>query len=129
MWMPPIVLRRVFLDPLVFIIALVGLVLSPIFFAGAFVADLFVPGRWKVLRIVKLVVTFMFYEVLGLITAFNLWLIAGFGRNIRTPRFRESHYAVLGWWIAAISRGVQSALGLTIEFPKMPPSSGSRPAR
>ena len=124
MWMPPIAVRRIFLDPLIFVIALVGLVLSPLFFAGAFVADLFVPGRWRSVRVVKLIVTFMFYEVLGLITVFNLWLIAGFGRNIRTPRFRETHYAVLGWWIAAISRGVQSALGLTIEFPKKPPIEG-----
>ena len=124
MWMPPIVVRRVFLDPLVFIIALVGVALSPLFFAVAFVADLFIPGRWKALRIVKLIVTFMFYEVLGLITAFNLWVIAGLGTRIHQPGFQERHYAVLGWWIAAMSRGVQSALGLTIEFPRNPPIDG-----
>ncbi len=124
MWIPPIVVRRVFLDPLVFVIALVVVILSPFFFAVAFVGDLFVPGQWKMLRLTKLVVTFMFYEVLGLITAFNLWIIAGFGRRIHTPKFQKAHYGVLGWWITAVSRAVQSALGLTIDVPENPPIDG-----
>jgi 1-acyl-sn-glycerol-3-phosphate acyltransferase len=124
MWMPPIAVRRVILDPIIFVVALVGVIFSPIFFAVAFVTDLFVPGRWKALRFTRLAVTAMFYEVLGLIIVFDLWLVSGFGARVRKPRFREIHYGVLGWWIAAMSRGVQSALGLTIEFPRNPPIDG-----
>ncbi|MFV9672989.1 MAG: 1-acyl-sn-glycerol-3-phosphate acyltransferase [Acidimicrobiia bacterium] len=122
--MPPIVVRRVFLDPLVFVIALAGVIFSPIFFAVAFVADLFVPGRWRVVRFTRLAVTAMFYEVLGLIVVLDLWVVSGFGAKVRDPRFRKIHYAVLGWWISAMSRGVQSALGLTIEHPRNPPIDG-----
>ncbi len=122
--MPPIGVRRVLLDPLFFILALVALLLSPILFLAAFLADLFVPGRWRVLRFTKLLLTFMLYEVLGLITVFNLWIISGFGAKIHTPRFQAMHYAVLRWWIAGISKAVQKALGLTIDAPHKPPVPG-----
>ena len=103
MWMPPIGVRRIFLDPLFFLLALVALLLSPLLFAAAFIADLFIPGRWKALRFTTLSLTFMLYEVLGLITVFALWVASGFGIWIHTPRFRVMHYAVLRWWIRGIS--------------------------
>jgi len=124
MWMPPIGVRRIFLDPLFFILALVALLLSPVLFAVAFIADLFVPGRWKVLRFTRLILTFMLYEVLGLITVFGLWIISGFGAGIHTPRFQAMHYAVLRWWIRGISGAVQKALGFSIEVPRRPPVPG-----
>jgi 1-acyl-sn-glycerol-3-phosphate acyltransferase len=116
--------RRIFLDPLFFLLALVALLLSPLLFAAAFIADLFIPGRWKALRFTTLSLTFMLYEVLGLITVFALWVASGFGIWIHTPRFRVMHYAVLRWWIRGISRAVRRALGLTIDAPHRPPVPG-----
>jgi 1-acyl-sn-glycerol-3-phosphate acyltransferase len=122
--MPPIVVRRIFLDPLVFLAALVALILSPVLFVVAFIADLFVPGRWKVLRMTKLALTFMLYEVLGLTTVFVLWVASGLGVRVHSERFQRIHYGVLGWWIGAVSSAVQSALGVTIDTPRNPPIEG-----
>jgi 1-acyl-sn-glycerol-3-phosphate acyltransferase len=124
MWMPPIAIRRVLLDPIIFLVALVALILSPLIFAAAFVADLFIPGKWKALRSTKLGLTFMFYEVFGLIALFVLWVFSGFGARIHTPKARETHYDLLGWWITGVSRAVQAALGLTIDIPRNPPIDG-----
>ena len=124
MWMPPIGVRRVLLDPIFFMIALLFLLLSPFLFAAAFVADLFIPGRWKALRFTTLFLTFMLYEVLGLIAAFALWVASGFGIWIHTPRSRKMHYGLLRWWIRGISGAVQRALGITIDAPHRPPVPG-----
>ncbi len=124
MWMPPIAIRRVLLDPIIFLFGLVALILSPLIFVAAFVVDLFIPGRWKVLRSTKLGLTFMFYEVFGLIALFVLWVFSGFGTRVHTPKFRKAHYRLLGWWITGVSRAVQSALGLTLDVPRNPPIDG-----
>ena len=122
--MPPIGVRRIFLDPLLFLNALVMLILSPLLLFAAFVADRFVPGDGKVMRMTKLLLTFMPHEVLGLIAAFNLWIVSGFGAKIHSPVFRNMHYALFGWWITGISKAVQKALGFTIDVPRHPPIDG-----
>ncbi len=124
MWMPPIAVRRIVLDPLIFMVSLIALILSPVLFVVAFVADLFIPGRWKAMRMTKLGLTFMLYEVLGLTTVFILWIVSGLGIRISSPKFQRIHYGVLGWWIGAVSRAVQSALGVTIDTPRNPPIEG-----
>jgi 1-acyl-sn-glycerol-3-phosphate acyltransferase len=124
MWMPPIFVRRVFIDPLIFLGSIAAIIVSPIALAVAFVADLVSPGHWKALRVTGLVMTFLLYEVLGLVAALALWLASGFGLWIRKPGMVKAHHQLLGWWINGISRAVQKAFGLTIALPDQPTVSG-----
>lgn len=92
MWIPPIGVRRIFFDPIVFVIAVVIIVVSPVFFLSAFVVDLVSPGRWKFVRSTRLMVVLSLCEVVGLIAALADWLICAFGLTMRRPRFVVANY-------------------------------------
>jgi len=124
MWIPPIGVRRVFLDPVIYVCALASVLTSPILFTLAFVADLIARGPWKFTRTTRLFVVFMGSEVIGLTSAFVLWVVSGFGLAIRSPRFRRANYRLLSWWLRTMSREVQAAFGLTILLPRQLPING-----
>lgn len=118
MWIPPIGVRRVFLDPIIFLIAVLTVLICPILFLAATLADLVSSGHWKFLRMARLFVMFMAAEAVGLIAAFSLWLASGFGYFVRSDRFMRAHYRLLSWWLSVISREIQVAFGFTIDLPE-----------
>ncbi len=124
MWIPPIWVRRVVFDPLIFVFAILSVLLSPFLFALATCADLVTRGEWKFVRTTRLFVVFMASEVAGLTAAFALWVVFGFGLWIRSPRSRLLHYRLLAWWLRVMSREIQLAFGLTIDMPTNPPIEG-----
>jgi 1-acyl-sn-glycerol-3-phosphate acyltransferase len=124
MWIPPIGVRRVFVDPLVYLLGVLSVLLSPVLFALALIADLITRGPWRFSRMTRLFVMFMASEVVGLTAAFALWVLSGFGLVIRSPGFRRAHYRLLSWWLRTMSREIQAAFGLTIDLPRQPPIEG-----
>jgi 1-acyl-sn-glycerol-3-phosphate acyltransferase len=124
MWIPPIGVRRVLIDPVIYVFAVFSVLLSPVLFALAVSADLITRGPWKFTRMTRLFVMFMGSEVVGLTAAFVLWVASGFGAAIRSARFRRAHYRLLSWWLRNISREIRAAFGLTIELPRRPPIEG-----
>lgn len=125
MRIPPIGVRRVLLDPLIFILAVVSVIVSPLLFAFSASSDLVTRGPWKFVRTKRLFVVFMACEVAGLSAALGLWVASGFGARIRSPRFRVAHYRLLSWWLEVLSREIQIAFGFTIEIPSQPSIDGS----
>ena len=123
-WIPTRTVRRIVLTPLVFVLALVGILLAPLWLLVAFVFDVFTPGHWKAVRLGTLGLVFMIYEAGGLIALFVLWVGSGFGAGIQSPPFRRAHYRLLGAWLAGISRSVEFFLGLTISIDRRPPQPG-----
>lgn len=124
MWIPPIGVRRVVLDPLVYLFAALSVLVSPLLFSLALLVDLFGSGRRKFFRMTRLFVVFMACEVAGLTAAFALWIASGFGASIRSPHFRRLHYRLLSWWLRNISREIQLAFGFTIDVPAHPRIDG-----
>jgi 1-acyl-sn-glycerol-3-phosphate acyltransferase len=124
MWIPPIGVRRVLVDPLIFLFAAGSVVVSPILFAAAAFIDIVTRDSWKYVRTTRLFVMFMACEIGGVSAAFILWVASGFGVKIRTAAFRRAHYRLLSWWLRTMSREVQAALGFTIELPHQPPIDG-----
>ena len=124
MWIPPIGVRRVVLDPLIFFLAVLSVVLSPLLFAFAALADLITKGSGKFVRTTRLFVVFMACEAVGLTAAFGLWVASGFGARIRSARFRLAHYRLLSWWLGVMSREIQVAFGFTLEVPDQPRIEG-----
>lgn len=124
MWIPPIAIRRVFIDPLIYCFAVLSVFLSPILFTIAAILDVFGSDRRKFFRMTRLFVVFMACEVAGLTAAIVLWIASGFGVRIRSPRFRRLHYRLLSWWLRNLSREIQLAFGFTIEVPAQPRIEG-----
>jgi hypothetical protein len=118
MWIPPIGLRRIVIDPLIFLFALASVLISPILFLGGLIADAVTGGSpWRFLRMTRLYVMFMAAEVIGLVWALILWVASGFGYAMRRPRFVRANYRLLSWWLRVMSREVRAALGLQFVIP------------
>ncbi|MGZ4207139.1 MAG: hypothetical protein ACXVQ6_04465 [Actinomycetota bacterium] len=77
--LPPTIVRRVVLAPLALVLSLVLLVLSPLLLIAAFVADLFLPGNWRTVRLVTFCAGYLALEIAGLVAMFTLWIASGFG--------------------------------------------------
>ncbi|MGY5894789.1 lysophospholipid acyltransferase family protein [Blastococcus deserti] len=95
--------------------ALVAVVaLLPVLVVVAVVVSVFVPGRWRALRLLCFALVYLALEVVGLLVAALLWALSGFGRRLESPPFRKAHYAVLRRLLDALMRAAQRLFGLRL---------------
>jgi 1-acyl-sn-glycerol-3-phosphate acyltransferase len=118
--LPPRIVRRVVLAPLVFLVAVVIVAVSPIALAAAFVADLFLRGSWQALRLVALGVVFAALEAVVLLALFLLWVASGFGAALRSPAFQTAHYWLTRVWLTTLAAAAVRLLQLRIEVEDRP---------
>ena len=101
--LPPRIVRRLVLLPLVVLLCLALIVVSPILLLAAFVADLFLPGNWRTLRLVAFLEAYFVLEVVGLFAMLVLWIESGFGATIKTERMQNKHYGFMRWWLSLVN--------------------------
>jgi 1-acyl-sn-glycerol-3-phosphate acyltransferase len=105
MWL----LRRFVVAP-----AMIGLTLTlwvtlPVWLIVAAALSPVLPGRWRALRLLWMLVVYVTLESIILVVLLGLWLASGFGRRIRTPYFEGIHYDLiqgLMWVLFAEARRV-----------------------
>lgn len=102
--MPPRIVRRLVLAPLAFALCVVFLVASPLLLVSAAIADLFLPGNWRTLRLTAFVLAYMLAEVFALIAMLLLWIASGFGLFLRSPMMQDLHYGFMRGWLIAINQ-------------------------
>lgn len=123
--LPPKIVRRMVLAPLVLVICLALLAVSPLLLLLAAIADLFLPGSWRTLRVVAFGVVYLVFEIVGLLGVFALWIASGFGLWMRSERFEDLHYRVMALWLGAMYRAVALLFGLRINIEeRRPPQPG-----
>lgn len=98
--LPPSIIRRIVIAPLVFSLTIALLVVSPLLLLLAAAADLVLPGNWKALRIVGFGVGYLALELIGCLGLLGLWVASGFGIWMRSPRIQDAHYGFMGWWLS-----------------------------
>ncbi len=117
--LPPTLVRRLVLAPLVVAVALVLIALSPLLAIAALVSGLAVrsrPGaRMRSLRLTCFVVTGLLAELATLARLLGLWIASGFGWRLRTEPFQARHYAVVRWLLDMMLAGAARTYGLRIE--------------
>jgi len=120
--LPPRLVRRLILDPLAFGLCLALIVLSPALLLAAFLADLFLPGSWRTLRVTLFLVAYLAFEAIGLAWMFVLWVASGFGLRLKSDRMQGAHYGFMRWWLARMHPlvGPLFGLGIVIEDPPRP---------
>ena len=118
--LPPRWVRRLIVAPLVLVLCLALLAVSPLLLAIAAVADLFVPGHWRTLRMTAFAAFYLVMEVVGLIAMFVLWVRFGFGTRLKTERAVEVHYVFMARWLFVIYRAVSALFGLRINIEQRP---------
>jgi 1-acyl-sn-glycerol-3-phosphate acyltransferase len=99
--LPPRPVRRL-LDPLLLVLLLAVVALLPVLAIVATLLSLRLPGRWRGLRLLTLAVVWVVVEWLGVLIAFLLWVVSGFGWRLRSRGFQRAHYWLLRLGLAVI---------------------------
>jgi 1-acyl-sn-glycerol-3-phosphate acyltransferase len=129
--LPPRLLRRLVLAPLVVVIALAVVVLSPLLavLTLAFGLRRLRPGRMRGLRVLSFALVWLAAETAALFASLGLWVASGFGGRLRTEPYRSRHYAIMRWYLDAVTRAAEQTLGLRVEIdgPDCDAGSGDGP--
>ena len=99
----PKLVRRLIVAPLILLVEVAVVVLSPLL---ALLAALMAPlaGGTRALRALAIVVDYALRHLACSLACAGLWLAAGFGRNVGSPGMQRAHYAVLRWFVAGLYR-------------------------
>lgn len=98
---PPRVLRRAVLAPVILASEVVLILISPVLLALAVLASPFF-GAWRPLRMLAIVLSFVVHHIIASTACLGLWFRSGFGRRLGTEPMQRAHYAVLCWFVAGI---------------------------
>src|ERR1700759_2273095 len=99
---PPRLVRRLVLAPIVVVIALALVVLFPALAVGAAelsLVHLSRPCRMRGVRVLWVGVAWLTGETAALFALLGLWLASGFGGRMRTEPFQARHYATIRWFL------------------------------
>jgi 1-acyl-sn-glycerol-3-phosphate acyltransferase len=123
--LPPTLIRRLALVPLVVLIAACLVVLTPavalLSAASGLVRRLTGRGhRSRLLRVVFLALTWSAGETAALTVLLGLWIVSGFGGRLDTEPYRTRHYAVMEWFLNLIYRAAVRVCGLQVEVTAPP---------
>ena len=111
---PPRVVRRLVLAPAVVLGVVVAVVSLPLVGVAAAFLSRYVPGKWRILRIVWFLFLYLLVEAAGLLMLFALWILSGFGIAIDKPVFIDAHYRLFGWMLRRIVASAKFTFKLSI---------------
>jgi len=129
---PPRLLRRVVLAPLVIVLAIALIVLSPLIALAALMTSLVrraPSGRMRGLRLLGFALVWLTAETATLFMCLGLWLASGFGGRMHTEPFQGRHYAVMRWFLDVIYRTATGTFGLQVKVDEPELTAEERAAR
>jgi 1-acyl-sn-glycerol-3-phosphate acyltransferase len=112
--LPPRWLRRILIDPVTILLVALAVVFLPIWVIGAAFVSRYVPGKWRILRLVWFLFLYLAVEAVALIAMFLLWVGSGFGWKIRAPWFIKVHYLILGLMLKTVMRSGEFTFKLQV---------------
>lgn len=122
--LPPTVVRRLVLAPLVVVAALAAVSALPVWLVLLAAASPLLPGaRWRPLRVGWLALVHLVLEAAILLALLALWVASGFGWAIRRPRFERAHYDIVRFYLSVLFREARRVLGVRVQVEGPAPSS------
>ncbi|MEU4426308.1 1-acyl-sn-glycerol-3-phosphate acyltransferase [Actinoplanes sp. NPDC024001] len=115
MSLPPVWVRRLLIAPAVVLLALALITTLPVWLLIALAVSPLVPGRLRVPRVVFLVIVYLVWDAVALISLAVLWAASGFGWKIRTPAFQRAHYVLTGHFLRSLFWFARWSLHLAID--------------
>jgi hypothetical protein len=117
--LPPKVVRRLVLTPLVVLICLAWLALSPAALLMGALHGLF-DRRFRVLRFLGFATVYMLFEVVSILALLGLWVASGAGLGLRSARMQAAHFGYMRWWLERITRAATRFFRLRIQIEDPP---------
>jgi 1-acyl-sn-glycerol-3-phosphate acyltransferase len=93
---------------------IVAVVLLPVLVVASVVASVFLPGRWRALRLLAFALVYAALQMVGQVAAAVLWVRSGFGRRLHTPSARAAHYTVLRLLLDVLMRVARRLFALRL---------------
>ena len=101
MKVPPKLVRRLVIAPLVVLVEAALVLLSPLLLLVALVlSPLF--GGLRPLRAVLIALSGTTRHMAAIAACFALWVASGFGRRIRSERMQRAHYRLMRWFVRGV---------------------------
>jgi 1-acyl-sn-glycerol-3-phosphate acyltransferase len=114
--LPPRIVRRLLFPPLVLLLTLGVLVLSPLLLVLGVVAVPSRVGRRRALRLIWFSLVWLVMESAALIACLGLWIVSGFGGRLRTESSVDRHYGLVRWFLATLYRIALRVFRLRVEI-------------
>ncbi|WP_157252704.1 1-acyl-sn-glycerol-3-phosphate acyltransferase [Nonomuraea typhae] len=128
--MPPRILRRIILVPLVLVLTVVVLVTLPFWLLVVTLASLRLPPpQRRGVRFVWFGAVWLVLECGALLACLALWVAAGFGGRLRRDKFQTRHYAVIRWFLSRVYGTAERVFRLTVTIAEPPPTEAEQAAR
>jgi 1-acyl-sn-glycerol-3-phosphate acyltransferase len=122
--LPPRIVRRLVLAPLLLVVTVGLVVLLPGLVVLAAAASPLLPGRWRALRLLWFGLVWLAMESVALFACLALWVASGFGGRLSSEEYLERHYALMRWWLAVVFRVATRTFRVRIEIeePELTPA-------
>ena len=127
--LPPRIIRRLILAPLVFVITIAAIVLSPLLVLLALVTVPSRPRRRRTLRLIWFGVAWLVMETLALTACLGLWFASGFGGRLRSDAWQERHYGLVRWFLATLFRIATRIFHVRVQIEEPPATPEELAAR
>lgn len=114
--LPPRWVRRVVIAPATVLLAVLVFTTVPLWLLLAAAASPLVPGYLRPLRVLWIVLLYLFWDAAALVFLFALWVASGFGWHKRSPRFQRAHYVLAGHFLSFLFWQARWALRLRIDI-------------
>lgn len=129
MRLPPRWLRRLLIDPALVILTVLAFVSLPVWIIVAAFVSRYVPGNWRILRIIWFLFLYLLVDAAALVVMFVLWVLSGFGWKSEGPFFQKVHYRLLALMLAIVIRTAKRTFKLVIREVGPPPTTGQQRTR
>lgn len=109
--------RRLIISPIIIVMFIVGLILSPLLLGAAMLVD-FAKGQRRLprLRLGCLLLGALALEVAGMAVSFGAWIVTGFGQ-LGSPRWRwHVHRGYMGLYTNAMFGLIRRVVGAPVEW-------------
>ena len=98
---PPKLVRRLVIAPLVVAVEVVLIGLAPVLLVLAVLVSPFTGGHRPV-RFVLIVLSFALHHLVAMLACLGLWIASGFGATMGSERMQRAHYALMRWFVSGI---------------------------
>jgi 1-acyl-sn-glycerol-3-phosphate acyltransferase len=125
---PPKPVRRLLIAPALVLGVVASAITLPVIVVVAAFISRYVPGKWRILRIVWFLFLYLLVEAASLTMLFLFWVASGFGWKLRSPGFIDAHYWLMAWMLRRIVASAKFTFKLSVIREGEPPrTSGQRP--
>jgi 1-acyl-sn-glycerol-3-phosphate acyltransferase len=107
--------RRLVLAPAAVLLAVLVWTTLPLWLLLAVAVSPLVPGRWRVLRLLWMLVVYLTAEATLLVVLLGFWVASGFGWRLRSPAWERRHYDLVQLTLRVLFREARRVLALSIE--------------